>query len=40
MPVEVIIVAVSVLEKVVNIMHNFFYMNARISYKNAAIQKN
>ena len=33
------IVAASVLEKMVNIIHKFFYMNARISYKYGAIRK-
>ena len=36
---DIIIVAASV-EKMVNIIHNFFYMNARISYKNVTVQKN
>ena len=33
---DMIIVVASPLEKMVNIIHNVFYMNARISYKNAA----
>ena len=38
---DMIIVAASVLEKkMVNFIHKFFYMNARISYKNASIRKN
>ena len=36
---DMIIVAASVLEKMVNIIHKFFYMNARISYKNLTVQK-
>ena len=37
---DMIIVAVSVLEKMVNIIHKLFYINVYISYKNAAIRKN
>ena len=37
---DTIIVVASALEKMVNIIHNFFYMNARIRYKNAAKRKN
>ena len=33
---DMIIVVASPLEKMVKIIHNFFYINARISYKNAA----
>ena len=36
---DMIIVAVSVLEKMVNIIHKLFYINVHISYKKAAIQK-
>ena len=34
---DMIIVAAFVLEKMVNIIHKYFYMNARISYKNTEI---
>ena len=37
---DMIIVAVSVLKKVINIINKLFYMNVHISYKNAAIQTN
>ena len=37
---DMIIAAVSVLKKILNIIHKLFYMNVHISYKNAAIRKN
>ena len=37
---DMMIVVASVLKNMLNIMHKFVYMNMRISYKNAAIQKN
>ena len=36
---NMIIVVSSVLEKMVNIIHKFFYMNARINYKNVRLRK-
>ena len=35
-----IIVGASVLEKIVNIIQKFFYMNEYISYKNVTVRKN
>ena len=29
-----------VLEKMINVIHKFFYKNARISYENVTVQKN
>ena len=34
---DMIIVVASVLKKMVNTIHNFFSMNARISYKNITV---
>ena len=36
---DMIIVAASILEKMVNVIHKFLYMNARLSYKNDATRK-
>ena len=38
--VDMIMVVKSALEKKANIIHKFFYMNARMTYKNVAIWKN
>ena len=37
--VDMIIVVAFVLEKMINIIHKIFYMNAYISYKNVLVQK-
>ena len=37
---DMIIVAASVLGKMVNIIHKSFYMNALITHKNVTVQKN
>ena len=34
------IVVASVLEKMVNINHKFFYMNASMNYKDVTVRKN
>ena len=38
--VDMIIVVAYVLEKMVNIIHKCFYMNARMTYKNVTVRKN
>ena len=37
---DMIIVAASVLEKMVNIIHKFFYMNVSMNYKDVTVRKN
>ena len=37
---NMIIVVSSVLEKMVNIIHKFFYMNASMNYKDVTVRKN